>query len=164
MTPSGRVANKVALVTGAASGIGRATALLLAKQRAAVVVTDLATETGQKVVEEISRNGRKAVFLALDVTEEAAWQDVTDRILHYFAKLDWAGLVRLVELVQDRLDCCLAANYHGFWTSAQYLQIKITPMMAAIARTIGPTIAMTGVAAWLAVFFKSGSASPSACC
>lgn len=57
MTPNGRVANKVAFVTGAASGIGKATALLLAKEGAAVVVADIAAETGQQVVDEISRNG-----------------------------------------------------------------------------------------------------------
>ncbi len=88
MTPSGRVANKVALVTGAASGIGRATALLLAKEGAAVVVADIAAETGQQVVEEISCAGGRAVFLALDVAVESAWRDVTDRILHDFARLD----------------------------------------------------------------------------
>src|SRR5437660_5214484 len=90
MTPNGRVANKVALVTGAASGIGKATALLLANEGASVVVADIAAETGQQVVEEISLNGGKAVFLALDVTDEAACEGVTDRILHDIAKLDIA--------------------------------------------------------------------------
>ena len=90
MNPNGRVASKVALVTGAASGIGKATALLLAKEGAAVVVADIAAEAGQQVVEEISRSGARAVFQALDVTQETAWQDVTDRILHDFARLDIA--------------------------------------------------------------------------
>jgi NAD(P)-dependent dehydrogenase (short-subunit alcohol dehydrogenase family) len=90
MTPNGRVANKVALVTGAASGIGKATALLLAKEGAAVVVTDMASEAGQEVAEEISRNRGQAVFQALDVTDEAAWEGLTNRILHDFARLDIA--------------------------------------------------------------------------
>jgi NAD(P)-dependent dehydrogenase (short-subunit alcohol dehydrogenase family) len=90
MNSNGRVANKIALVTGAASGIGKATAFLLAKEGAVVVVTDIATEAGQQVAEEISRNGGKAVFQALDVTDETAWEDLTDRILHEFAKLDIA--------------------------------------------------------------------------
>ena len=90
MNPNGRVASKVALVTGAASGIGKATALLLAKEGATVVVADIAAEAGQPVVEEISRSGARAVFQALDVTQETAWQDVTDRILHDFARLDIA--------------------------------------------------------------------------
>jgi NAD(P)-dependent dehydrogenase (short-subunit alcohol dehydrogenase family) len=90
MTPNERVANKVALVTGAASGIGRATALLLAREGAAVVVTDIAAEEGRQVAEEISRNGGKAVFQALDVSDEAAWEGLTDQMLHDFAKLDIA--------------------------------------------------------------------------
>ena len=90
MTPNGRVANKVALVTGAASGIGRATALLLAQEGAAVVVADIAAEAGQQVAQEISRSAGKAVFQPLDVTQETAWQNVSDRILQDFARLDIA--------------------------------------------------------------------------
>jgi NAD(P)-dependent dehydrogenase (short-subunit alcohol dehydrogenase family) len=88
MTSGKRVANKVALVTGAASGIGKATSLLLADEGAVVVVADVAAEAGQQVAEEINRSGGKAVFLTLDVTDEAAWEGTTDRILHDFARLD----------------------------------------------------------------------------
>jgi NAD(P)-dependent dehydrogenase (short-subunit alcohol dehydrogenase family) len=90
MTPNGRVANKVALVTRAASGNGRATALLLAKEGAAVVVADIAAEAGRQVAEEISRKGGKAIFQTLDVTDETAWEGLTSRILHEFARLDVA--------------------------------------------------------------------------
>ena len=90
MTPTGRVANKVALVTGAASGIGRATAFLLAHEGAAVVVTDIAAEAGKRVAEEIGRNGGKVLFIPLDVTDEAAWQKGIEQVLHVFARLDVA--------------------------------------------------------------------------
>jgi NAD(P)-dependent dehydrogenase (short-subunit alcohol dehydrogenase family) len=81
MTPNGRVANKVALVTDCRTFVG---------QKEGGLVADIAAETGQQVVDEINRTGGKAAFLALDVTQEAAWQDVTERILHDFAKLDIA--------------------------------------------------------------------------
>ncbi len=88
MTSAGRVANKVALVTGAASGIGQATARLLAREGATVIVTDIAADAGQQVADEIRHAGGAALFLPLDVSDEAAWQAVTERTLHDFGRLD----------------------------------------------------------------------------
>ena len=90
MTASGRIANKAALVTGAASGIGRATALLLAKEGASVALTDIAADTGHDVADEINRNGGKAIFVRLDVTDEASWESGIEQVLHAFGKLDVA--------------------------------------------------------------------------
>lgn len=89
MNPTGRVANKVALVTGAASGIGRATAMLLAKEGAAVALTDIA-DAGQAVADEINGTGGKALFVRLDVTDEAAWESCIGQVLNAFGKLDIA--------------------------------------------------------------------------
>lgn len=86
----GRVANKVALITGGASGIGRAAALLLAKEGAAVALTDIATEAGQGVAEEIRRSGGQAIFVQLDVADEGAWEDCIGQVLKAFGKLDIA--------------------------------------------------------------------------
>ncbi|MCI1395688.1 MAG: SDR family NAD(P)-dependent oxidoreductase, partial [Acetobacter peroxydans] len=65
----GRVAGKVALVTGAANGIGRATALLLAREGARVFVTDLKEQEGAQVVQEIVQAGGQASFLRLDTAD-----------------------------------------------------------------------------------------------
>lgn len=89
MNPNGRVSNKVALVTGAASGIGRATAVLLAREGAAVALTDIA-DAGQAVAEDIIRAGGKAQFVQLDVSDEAAWESCLAQVLHAFGKLDIA--------------------------------------------------------------------------
>ncbi|MGE3807531.1 MAG: SDR family NAD(P)-dependent oxidoreductase, partial [Gemmataceae bacterium] len=78
------------LVTGAASGIGRATALLLSQEGATVVVADIAAEPGQQVVEEIARNDGKAVFHALDVSQEVSWKELIDKVLRDFDHLDVA--------------------------------------------------------------------------
>ena len=84
-----RVTNKVAMVTGAASGIGAATAILLAREGAAVAVTDIA-DAGQAVADEITRSDGKALFVRLDVANEAAWEDCIGQVLGTFGKLDIA--------------------------------------------------------------------------
>ena len=81
-----RLTGRVALVTGAAGGIGRATAIRLAAEGASVVVTDIAN--GQPVVDEITESGGTAVFLTLDVTDEAAWQRAVAQTLETYGGLD----------------------------------------------------------------------------
>jgi 3(or 17)beta-hydroxysteroid dehydrogenase len=83
-----RVKNKVALVTGCAGGLGRAEALLLAKEGAAVVVTDIEENAMERLAEEIKSQGGKAAHAKLDVTREDAWNGTIDRILEEFGKLD----------------------------------------------------------------------------
>ena len=69
-----RVANKCAIVTGAASGMGAATARLLAREGAKVAVADMLEPEGRAVVAEIAAAGGTAMFLKLDVTEEPQWE------------------------------------------------------------------------------------------
>ena len=83
-----RVKGKVAIVTGAAGVLGRAEALLLAKEGAKVVATDV-NETGAKTVaEEIGRVGGEAISLKHDVADEADWTNVIEATLSRFGKLD----------------------------------------------------------------------------
>ena len=82
-----RLKDKVALVTGAASGIGRATALLMACEGARVVATDLRSE-GEEVAREIRDAGGVGMFAPLDVTDEVAWHAVMSRTLEAYGRLD----------------------------------------------------------------------------
>ena len=66
----GRVQDKIAVVTGAASGIGLATAKLMIEEGARVVLADIATEAGQRAAKEL---GTRASFRHLDVTQEDQW-------------------------------------------------------------------------------------------
>ncbi|MDA1216970.1 MAG: SDR family NAD(P)-dependent oxidoreductase, partial [Chloroflexi bacterium] len=66
-----RLAGKVALVTGAGSGIGRATALLFAREGAKVLVVDVNTAAGKETVEQIAAAGGRAAFAHADVSKAA---------------------------------------------------------------------------------------------
>ncbi|MCR9105023.1 MAG: glucose 1-dehydrogenase [Gammaproteobacteria bacterium] len=100
----GRVEGKVAIVTGAASGMGKADALLLAREGASVVVTDMNATDGQAVADSI---GGKAVFMTLNVTDEDNWKQVISSTLEVFGRLDIlvnnAGMIALGSIVDTEL-------------------------------------------------------------
>lgn len=83
-----RLQGKVALVTGAASGIGKATALLFAREGATVAVTDIAANGAQEVAVEISALLQTAEAYALDVTSEQNWDAVVFEVLKKWGRLD----------------------------------------------------------------------------
>jgi NAD(P)-dependent dehydrogenase (short-subunit alcohol dehydrogenase family) len=86
-----RLDGKIALITGAAQGIGAETARLMADCGAAVIITDVQDAAGRAIVEDIRRTGARADFVHLDVTDEAAWTAAVE-----FAKGVHGGLDILV--------------------------------------------------------------------
>src|SRR5690348_11160538 len=83
-----RVAGKVAIVTGAAMGIGKACAELLAAEGAAVAVTDREASLGRQLAESLTSAGHRAIFLEHDVGDEAQWKKVIADVVKEFGKLD----------------------------------------------------------------------------
>jgi NAD(P)-dependent dehydrogenase (short-subunit alcohol dehydrogenase family) len=84
----GRVSGKVALVSGAASGLGEAMALLLAREGAQIVVADIAVAAGEELVERIREEGGDALFVRLDVSVEADWDEAMEQLLARYGRLD----------------------------------------------------------------------------
>jgi NAD(P)-dependent dehydrogenase (short-subunit alcohol dehydrogenase family) len=83
-----RLEDKVALITGAASGMGASMARIFAREGAKVVVADMLEEEGRAVVADITRANGAAIFRRLDVTNEPEWKATIDATLAEYKKLD----------------------------------------------------------------------------
>lgn len=120
----GRVAGKVAIVTGAASGMGRADAELLAREGARVVLADLNEEDGQAAAEAI---GAQARFMRLDVSDEDNWQQVVAATVAEFGGLhilvNNAGMMNLGSVVDTTLEAwrkLMAVNAEGVFLGCKH--------------------------------------------
>jgi len=117
-----RLDGKVALVSGAARGIGAASAKLMAEAGAAVVVGDVLADKAKQTVKEIEAAGGKAAFISLDVTGERDWQAAVKLAEQRFGKLDIlvnnAGLFLgrdFEEVTLDEWHKLVAVNLTGVW-------------------------------------------------
>ncbi|MCK8683277.1 SDR family NAD(P)-dependent oxidoreductase [Pseudomonas umsongensis] len=83
-----RLEGKVAIVTGAARGLGAATAQVLAREGAKVLLTDVLLETGLNYCAMLAEQGHEAVFCEHDVTSESDWDRVMSTALEHFGRID----------------------------------------------------------------------------
>jgi 3(or 17)beta-hydroxysteroid dehydrogenase len=102
---AGRVEDKVAIVTGGASGIGRGIAEALAREGARVVITDVQAELGREAAKAI---GGDTVFVRHDVTNEDSWREVIAAALERFGRLDVlvnnAGIIIVVDIEETTVE------------------------------------------------------------
>jgi NAD(P)-dependent dehydrogenase (short-subunit alcohol dehydrogenase family) len=89
-TMAGRLDDKVALVTGGSSGIGRATALAFAQEGATVVVTDVNVEGGEETVRMIQEAGGEVRFIRTDVSRTADVAAMVAKVTERYGRLDCA--------------------------------------------------------------------------
>jgi NAD(P)-dependent dehydrogenase (short-subunit alcohol dehydrogenase family) len=122
-----RLKDKIALITGSGSGIGRSSALLFAREGATVVVNDLSVENGEKTVEDIRREGGNAWFIRADVTEPQEVQAMVDEIIRKHGRLDIlfnnagiSGVGALHEVEPDAWDRVVRVNIRGVYLPCKY--------------------------------------------
>jgi len=121
------LAGKVALITGGASGIGRATALLFAREGAAVALVDINIEQGQSTVAEIESLGGRAIFIPCDITRADDCQAAVEKTISSFGRLDIlfnnAGIVRranVIDTTEDEWDKVMAVNVKSIFLMSKY--------------------------------------------
>ncbi|MEX0609638.1 MAG: glucose 1-dehydrogenase [Balneolaceae bacterium] len=83
-----RLENKIAIITGAAQGLGEAIARGYAKEGATTVITDINLEKLEKVESDLRDSGAEVFAIALDVTSEAQWKDVVNEVVEKYGQLD----------------------------------------------------------------------------
>lgn len=122
-----RVKNKVAIVTGGASGLGKSSAILLAREGAKIVITDVDDENGTKVVQDIKNDGGEAIFIKQDVSKEEEWKMVIETTIKTYGKLHIVansagiGIGGTVEDVTlDDWKNLIDVNLHGTFLGTQY--------------------------------------------
>ena len=129
-----RLAGTVALITGGASGIGRAAALLFAREGAAVAVVDLNDAGGRSVVDQIRGEGGRAIFIPCDVTQAGDCRQAVEQTVAQLGRLDVlfnnAGIIRratVVDADEAGWDRVMAVNVKSVFLMSKYA----VPVMAA---------------------------------
>jgi NAD(P)-dependent dehydrogenase (short-subunit alcohol dehydrogenase family) len=143
--------NKVTLVTGASSGIGRAAALVFAREGAKVLVADVVEESGHETVKLITGAGGEAAFTRCDVSRAADAEALVAAAVKHFGRLDCAynnagisgKIARTADETEEGFDRIIAINLRGVWLCMKY---EILQMMK---QETGGTIVNTASAAGL---------------
>ena len=117
-----RLQDKVAIITGAARGMGAAEARIFAKEGAKVVLGDIQVEDGQSVAQEINEAGGQAIFIEMDVSKQSDWQRTIDAAISNFGKINVlvnnAGIIErdsLEETTEETWDRIMAVNAKGIF-------------------------------------------------
>lgn len=124
-----RLLNKVALITGAGSGIGRASALFFSQEGAEIAVVDVDEKGGQQTVDSIKQKGRSAIFIPSDVSKaedvERMIKTTVDRLHQLDILFNNAGIgtpfIPLEEVEESMWDRLMAINVKGIFLACKYV-------------------------------------------
>jgi 3-oxoacyl-[acyl-carrier protein] reductase len=121
-----RLSDKVAIVTGGGQGIGRATAMLFAREGARVAVADINEETARSTVEEITKEGCAAMAVAVNTADRHSVEMMVKKVLEAYGQIDIlinnAGILRdaqLLKLTEDNFDAVIEVNLKGVFNCSQ---------------------------------------------
>jgi len=146
-----RLKDKVAFITGAGRGIGRAIAIAFAKEGADIVIGDINKEDAQKTCLEIEQLGRKVLALELDITDYAKVEEAINKILDKFTKVDIlvnnAGITKdnlLLRMSQTEWDAVLNVNLKGAFNCIKAVSRPMIKQRAGRIINIASIIGLIG--------------------
>ena len=119
---------KVAIVTGGSSGIGRATAIALAKEGAKIVVAARRSKEGNETVQLVKETGSDGIFVNTDVANEASVKSLIEKTIDSYHRLDYAfnnagieqTMAPLTEQKVEEFDQIMNINVRGVWLAMKY--------------------------------------------
>lgn len=145
-----KLAGKVAIVTGAAQGIGKEIATTLAQEGADLAVVDVNLEQAEKTAQELAALGRKTLALKVDVSKSAEVDEMVNKILDKFGKIDIlvnnAGITRdnlLLRMKEEEWDLVISINLKGTFNC---LKAVTRPMIKARSGKIVNIASIIGIA------------------
>lgn len=147
---SNQLDGRVALVTGGASGIGRATGILFAKAGAAVVISDVSEEGGKATVRSIEENGGRSAFVKADVSQPQQVEALINSTIELYGRLDCAcnnagiegTMAPTADCSEENWDRVIAINLKGVWLCMKH---EIPVMMRQGAGAIVNMASVAGV-------------------
>ncbi|WP_160719578.1 SDR family NAD(P)-dependent oxidoreductase [Bacillus sp. USDA818B3_A] len=148
-----RLKNKVCLITGAGSGIGKETALLFAKEGAHVVVNDFNEESGQETVSQIKENHGDAIFIQADVTNPENVKVMVDKVIDYYGRIDVlfnnagiSGVGQLHDIDFEAWNRVMNVNINGVFLVTKYVVPHMMKQQAGSIINMSSCIAEMGLA------------------
>jgi len=147
----GVLKGKVVLVTGGASGIGRATALVFARERARIVVADLVSEGGEDTARLIKETGTDAIFVKCDVSKAADVEVMVKKAVDTYGRLDCAfnnagfGVIKsTVDCTEEEWDHVISVNLKGVWLCMKYEIIQMLKQGSGVIVNTSSVLGLIG--------------------
>lgn len=147
---SGLVKDKVALITGGSSGIGRGTALVFAREGAKVAIADIQVEEGHETVRMVKEAGGEALFVKCDVSVAAEVKTAIEKVVETFGRLDCgfnnagieSAMAKTADCTEEDWDRVIEVNLKGAWLCMKY---EIPQMLKQGSGAIVNTASIGGV-------------------